>query len=86
MSDSLRNCERPRVVGERLPPELPRVGVRELSGVEGCRKSARGLLSGTPVAAREGKGHRRQEALRHATDRVRGYCKTLSERSYASMD
>ena len=77
---------RGRSVGERLPPALPRVrepGVRGSSGAEGRRKSARESLSGTPVAAREGEGRRRQEALRHARQRVRGYCKTLSERSYS---
>ena len=80
---------RERSVGERLPPALPRVrepGVRGSSGAEGRRKSARESLSGTPVAAREGEGRRRQEALRHARQRDRGYCKTLSERSYSSEE
>ena len=80
---------RGRSVGERLPPEMPTVrepGVRGSSGAEGRRKSARESLSGTPVAAREGEGRRRQEALRHARQRVRGYCKTLSERSYSSEE
>ena len=46
---------------------MPRVhepGVGVLSGAEGRRKSARGLLSGMLVAAREGECRRRQEALR----------------------
>ena len=38
------------------------------AGADGRRKSAQGLPSGTPVAAREGEGHRRQEALRHARE------------------
>ena len=62
---------RERSVGERLPPALPTVrepGVRGSSGAEGRRKSARGSLSGTPVAAREGEGRRRQEALRRARE------------------
>ena len=44
--------------------------MRGSSGAEGRRKSARGSLSETPVAAREGEG-RRQESLRHARELYR---------------
>ena len=42
--------------------------VRGSSGAEGHRQSARGSLSGTPVAAIEGEGRRGQEALREARE------------------